>query len=136
MGSKGSGPRNSRLAARKINKQEDIDFEAIEKKAKEEAEEAKRLGYKPEETESTEPLKSSSVPAESKPSGLSLSSRKDSNSSAPAPAIKETTQQFQKLGFGMSKGAITNASETGKKYKEVKYTGEVSNKYGTQKGIS
>ena len=136
LSSKGSGPRNSRLAARKINKQEDIDFEAIEKKAKEEAEEAKRLGYKPEETESTEPLKSSSVPAESKPSGLSLSSRKDSNSSAPAPAIKETTQQFQKLGFGMSKGANTNASETGKKYKEVKYTGEVSNKYGTQKGIS
>lgn len=133
LSSKGSGPRNSRLAARKINKQDDIDFDAIEKKAKEEAEEAKRLGYKPEETVSTELLP---VAAESKPAGLSLNSRKDSASGAPPPPIKETTQQFQKLGFGMSKGTNATTSENTKKYKEVKYTGEVTNKYGSQKGIS
>lgn len=139
LSSKGSGPRSSRLAARKINKQEDIDFEAIEKKAKEEEEEAKRLGYKPEQTESTDLLPSISAASEPRASGLSLSSKKDTGSNtaaAPAAPIKETTQQFQKLGFGMSKGSNDSVPEKSKKHKEVKYTGEVSSKYGTQKGIS
>ena len=35
----------------------------------------------------------------------------------------------------MTQGDNIVSSST-KKYKEVKYTGEVSNKYGTQKGIS
>ena len=51
LSGKGNGPRTSRLAAKRINKTEDdIDFDEIEKKAKQEAEEAKKLGYKPTET--------------------------------------------------------------------------------------
>ncbi|KAF6072732.1 hypothetical protein FOB64_000739 [Candida albicans] len=45
LSGKGNGPRTSRLAAKRINKTEDdIDFDEIEKKAKQEAEEAKNWG--------------------------------------------------------------------------------------------
>lgn len=129
LSGKGNGPRTSRLAAKRINKTEDdIDFDEIEKKAKQEAEEAKKLGYKP--TETVEPT------VKKQPTSTSLSLKKENEEVKLTPApIQETTQQFQKLGFGMTQGDNIVSNST-KKYKEVKYTGEVSNKYGTQKGIS
>lgn len=139
LSSKGSS-RSSRLQAKKINKDEDIDFDELEKKAKAEEQEAKRLGYKPKPEESIKPI--------SKPTNSSLSEDDTSNSGGLslggsfrekeklAPPIKETTQQFQKLGFGMVDGDNKVSNNNTKKYKEVKYTGEVSNKYGTQKAIS
>ncbi|CAX42551.1 ADP-ribosylation factor GTPase-activating protein (ARF GAP), putative [Candida dubliniensis CD36] len=132
LSSKGNGPRNSRLAAKRINKtDEDIDFDEIEKKAKQEAEEAKKLGYKP-----TEPVAAVEPKKQPTTSSLSLKKENDEVKLTPAP-IQETTQQFQKLGFGMTQGDnIVGSGGTAKKYKEVKYTGEVSNKYGSQKGIS
>ncbi|CAK9437764.1 uncharacterized protein LODBEIA_P21420 [Lodderomyces beijingensis] len=129
LSTKGNGPRSSRL--KKVNKEE-IDFDAIEKKAKEEEEERKKLGYTPEpET----PLEKA-LPA--KPASSSLSS--SSSSTMPAksketPSIPETTQQFQKLGFGMVQGE-NNVSAPTKKYKDIKYSGDVANKFGQQKGIS
>ncbi|EMG45316.1 GLO3 ADP-ribosylation factor GTPase-activating protein GLO3 [Candida maltosa Xu316] len=133
LSSKGNGPRTSRLAAKRINKnEEEIDFEEIEKKAKQEAEEAKKLGYKPTESIAVTP----EVPRkQSTSSSLSLKKENDDIKLTPAP-VQETTQQFQKLGFGMIQGDNVVSSGPGKKYKEVKYTGEVSNKFGTQKGIS
>lgn len=69
MSSKGNGPRSSRLANKRINKEaEEIDFEEIERKAKQEAEEAKALGYNPT-TESTSDT-SSAKPAKSEPKNL------------------------------------------------------------------
>ncbi|ODV67453.1 ArfGap-domain-containing protein [Hyphopichia burtonii NRRL Y-1933] len=146
LSSKGNGPRTSRLAAKKINKndEEEIDFDEIEKKAKKEAEEAKKLGYNPQvETPNTNGTSSTNTgvssplnsitPNESK-KPLSLSSSKDD--SASKVPIKETTQQFQRLGFGMVQGDNNLTDPAKKQYKEVKYTGEVSNKFGTQKGIS
>ncbi|CUM62642.1 uncharacterized protein PRCAT00000196001 [Priceomyces carsonii] len=129
LSSKGNGPKNSRLAAKRINKvdSEQIDFDEIEKKAKLEAEEAKKLGYNPnteieEETKIAKPMER-----------LSLSSSKEEIKLA--KPIKETPQQFQRLGFGMTQGANVTSAPS-KKYQDVKYTGEVTDKFGTQKGIS
>lgn len=134
LSGKGNGPRNSRLNSKRINKtDEDIDFEELERKAKLEAEEAKKLGYKPE-TPEPKP-QAVAQPIERESSGLSLGGgQRPKEKLAPAP-IKETTQQFQKLGFGMVAG--NNDTSTNKKqYKEVQYTGQVSNKFGGQKAIS
>lgn len=134
LSSKGNGPRKLRLAAKRINKNDEvIDFDEIERKAREEEEERKKLGYSPEETTTT-PV--STTPLEKKPSS-SLSLKLDAKSEKLAPTpIQETTQQFQKLGFGMVQGDNVVSNGPAKKYKDVKYTGEVSNKFGTQKGIS
>ncbi|KAK6458672.1 GTP-ase activating protein for Arf [Scheffersomyces xylosifermentans] len=137
LSGKGNGPRTSRLAAKKINKAEaeEIDFDEIEKRAKEEAEEAKKLGYNPTAVEEVK----STAPVAKRAGSLSLSGSSSSKKDDPvilAAPIKETTQQFQKLGFGMTTGENVVSSGPAKKYKEVKYTGEVTNKFGTQKGIS
>lgn len=134
LSSKGNGPRSSRLANRRINKDpaDQIDFDEIEKKAKKEAEEAKKLGYKPIEVK---PEVREDTTADIKKGPLSLGSqKKDEIPSLTAP-VKDVTQTFQKLGFGMTSGINDIPSEK-KAYKEVKYTGEVSNKFGNQKGIS
>ncbi|KAI5968423.1 GLO3 [Candida theae] len=133
LSSKGNGPRKSRLAAKRINKNDEvIDFDEIERKAREEEEERKKLGYTPEET--TPPVPSTPLEKKST-SSLSLKSDPKNEKLAPAP-IQETTQQFQKLGFGMVQGDNVVSNGPAKKYKDIKYTGEVSNKFGTQKGIS
>lgn len=75
-----------------------------------------------------------SVDKSSTSNSLSLGSGIRKEKLAPAP-IENTTQQFQKLGFGMINGSNSVPSQQ-KKYKEVKYTGEVSNKFGNQKAIS
>lgn len=141
LSSKGNGPRNSRLANKRINKEtEEIDFEAIERKAKQEAEEAKALGYTPSTDSAPESSSVKPINTEPKKSGLSLGSRKQEQEeeevSAKSAPIKETTQKFQKLGFGMTVGSNEVVNEKSKNYKPVKYTGEVSNKFGSQKGIS
>ncbi|RCK67813.1 ADP-ribosylation factor GTPase-activating protein GLO3 [Candida viswanathii] len=138
LSSKGNGPRNSRLAAKRIKADDtEIDFDEIEKKAKQEAEEAKKLGYKPSESVGSSSVASEPTPKKSSAGGsLSLKKENEEVKLTPAP-IQETTQQFQKLGFGMTQGDnVVSSGAPGKKYKEVKYTGEVSNKFGTQKGIS
>lgn len=131
LSGKGNGPRTLRAAARRVKQQEEeIDFEELERKAKQEAEEAKKLGYKPAE----EPVLAPSPRAVKPVSLLSL------GNSAPAEEtpkpVEETTVQFQKLGFGMTQGGNDTSSDTKKQYKKVAYTGEVANKYGQQKGIS
>ena len=135
LSGKGNGPRNSRLASKRINKEsEEIDFDEIEKKAKSDAEEAKKLGYKPTEDVAS-PIPSSVPSSGPRVGSLSLGSKKDDEIPPPAP-IQETAQQFQKLGFGMTNGANAPTSNSTKQYKEVKYTGQVSTKFGTQKAIS
>lgn len=135
LNSKGNGPKTTR--ARRINKvEEDIDFDEIEKQAKKDAEEAKKLGYNP----AFEANKVASEPAAPKASSLSLNNRDVSNST-PTPiaprVVEDTTVKFQKLGFGMVEGANdTNADKPKKAYKEETYSNEISKKYGNQKGIS
>ncbi|PVH14427.1 uncharacterized protein CXQ87_002561 [Candidozyma duobushaemuli] len=130
LSGKGNGPRTSRAAARRVKQQEEeIDFEELERKAKEEAEEAKKLGYKPQAEPVSEPAPRAPKPV----SSLSLGSS-STPEETPKP-VEETTVQFQKLGFGMTQGG-NDTSSTKKKYNDVAYTGEVASKYGKQKGIS
>lgn len=133
LSSKSGGPRTARVSARKIKQEEEIDFDEIEKKAKLEAEEAKKLGYNP----AAEVAPAANVAAK-KPTLLSLgSSSLVREESAPVAApIQDTTVKFQKLGFGMTQGENVDVKENTKRYKEVKYTGDVANKFGVQKGIS
>lgn len=132
LSTKGNGPKSLRLASKRQQKEE-IDFDALEKQAKEDAQRAKELGYQPE-PEPVAMAKPVLVPAAGPKKGLSLKDNGDDDSLAPVP-IQETTQTFQKLGFGMTMGE-NNTAEPKKQYKEVKYTGQVSTKFGTQKGIS
>ena len=138
LSSKGNGPRNPRINSRRIQKNtnDDIDFDEIERKAREEAEEAKKLGYKPTE----EVPHASPKAAESSKSSISLSSGpsnvKDNVKKAP---VEETTQQFQRLGFGMTMGSNNLSQGTAtKKYSEPvsSSSGDIVNKFGFQKGIS
>lgn len=128
LSSKGNGPKTAR--ARKPNKV-DVDFDELEKKAIQEAEEAKALGYK-SSAATPKPV----VAATPRVSSLSLGSNGDALPATPSPAVHDTTVKLQKLGFGMVQGENKIESANTKRYAEVKYTGEVATKYGTQKGIS
>ncbi|CAN3363209.1 ADP-ribosylation factor GTPase-activating protein Glo3p [Diutina catenulata] len=130
LSTKGNGPRASRL---KRQPDEEIDFDAIERKAQEDAQRAKELGYTPEPAPKPAAAAAPREPS-SGPKKLSLGSN-DANKLAPAP-VEDTTVKLQKLGFGMTMGDNNLDQGPKKQYKEVKYTGEVSSKYGTQKGIS
>lgn len=139
LSGKGNGPRVSRASTRRGKQEEEIDFDELEKKAKQEAEEAKKLGYNPsaETTPSESSFSVQPKPAAKATGGLSLGgSTSAKEEEKPKPSIKDTTVQFQKLGFGMTEGDNNTASASTKKYKDVAYTGEVASKYGTQKGIS
>ncbi|RKP32063.1 ArfGap-domain-containing protein [Metschnikowia bicuspidata] len=135
LNSKGNGPKVSR--ARRINKvEEDFDFDTIEKQAKKEAEEARKLGYNPalETNKAPEPtgLRGSlSLGAASRHSSLS------SFAATTAPKrVEDTTVKIQKLGFGMTQGASEpDANKPTKVYKKENYSNEIS-KYGNQKAIS
>lgn len=146
LSSKGNGPKTTR--ARRVAKTtEEIDFDEIEKKAKQEAEEARKLGYNPQSSTSTTGAGvgagAGASATSARPAKLSLGNTslgKDvSATAAPIAAtpVHDTTVKLQKLGFGMVQGENkVELAGNGKKYKEVKYTGDVANKYGTQKGIS
>lgn len=136
LSSKGSGPKSSRLASKRINKtEEEIDFDEIEKKALKEAEEAKALGYNPQEESTFVAASVKSAPIKKSPSETSNKIESETLKTKSTP-IQDTTQKFQKLGFGMVQGSNEVTSDSKKQYKDVKYTGEVSQKYGTQKAIS
>lgn len=136
--SKGNGPKTTR--ARRINKvEEEIDFDEIERQAKKEAEEAKKLGYNP----AFEAKNVVTEPSASTASALSFgSSSSSANSHLATPIaakkVEDTTVKFQKLGFGMTEGANEIASEkpVKKVYREENNSNEMAKRYGNQKGIS
>lgn len=140
LSSKGNGPKATR--ARRINKvEEEIDFDEIERQAKKDAEEAKKLGYNP----AFEANKVAAEPKAPTPSSLSFgntSNRDDSNSSFATPIaskkIEDTTVKFQKLGFGMTEGTNETVSDkpVKKTYREENTSNEMAKRYGNQKGIS
>lgn len=139
LSSKGNAPKTTR--ARRVNKAEEIDFDEIEKKAKQEAEEAKILGYKPgDELHLNKPASAVKALPLALGSAASAAAGAEHPSSTPPASINsqvnDTTVKIQKLGFGMVNGDNTTEPTAKKAYKEVQYTGNVANKYGKQKGIS
>lgn len=118
---------------------DDFDFEAAEKKAKEEAERIAKLGYDPEaektKEEEAKPKKSAAVVAES---SASNHTRKSSD-------VEKLGLQMNRLGFGQVAGSASAAAP--KKMGGFGSTGKAATKdedeerfarekFGTQKGIS
>ncbi|KAL9591867.1 MAG: hypothetical protein Q9179_007297, partial [Wetmoreana sp. 5 TL-2023] len=93
--------KTQKLGAKKIGGGEEIDFEAAEKKAKEEAERIAKLGYDPEAEEAT---------AASKPRTASVSEKTKHAAPTPLSPVSSTTKarertsgEMERLGMGMGR---------------------------------
>lgn len=128
----------SKFVAKKVTSDE-IDFEAAEKAAKEEAEHISKLGYNPNEEPKSPVATKNSVNVTKLPSSIS-----SGNTTAPQTGpVEDVRKNFVRLGFGQTSvaaGAGANAPPA----KETRRTitpapvsdGSVTAKFGNQKGIS
>ncbi|KAF8416981.1 hypothetical protein EV426DRAFT_625001 [Tirmania nivea] len=130
----------TKLGAKKaVAVEDDFDFEAAEKKAKEEAERIEKLGYDPEAEKAKEEEKAKKAPAASVASSTSTHVRKTSDverlglsmnklgfGQVTAPAAAAAPK---KMGFGSVGGGKTAAQESD----DDQYARE---KFGNQKAIS
>ncbi|CCH42856.1 ADP-ribosylation factor GTPase-activating protein 2 [Wickerhamomyces ciferrii] len=137
-----SGPRKTKLGAKKIVAN-DIDFDAAEKEAKREAEETAKLGYNPnkdeDQTVSTiKPKTTSSYNTKEQPLYQEKNSinKETTSSTKTNSSVDKITPSFAKLGFGMTANDAAEQARKQKVANQPKYTGEVENKYGGQKAIS
>ncbi|KAH3679115.1 hypothetical protein WICPIJ_008723 [Wickerhamomyces pijperi] len=147
-----SGPRKaSKLSLKKVTAE--VDFDAAEREAKQEAEETAKLGYNPNKDSNKNgseddifgakgKVVSSSIKSEPQPQ-RSFGSFSDSSSSSTAAAgsasaasVDKITPTFAKLGFGMTGNDAAEQEKRAKAASAPKYTGEVASKYGGQKAIS
>lgn len=92
------GPKKTKLGAKKITG-EFIDFEAAEKKAKEEAERIARLGYDPDTEESPQEISEINVSKSINTSPL----ESISNGKAYNDARKHSVGQLERLGMGIGR---------------------------------
>ncbi|VEU20861.1 DEKNAAC101680 [Brettanomyces naardenensis] len=153
LGGSSANRSKARLSVKKVSP--DIDFDAIEKEAKEEEKEAEILGYKPagiaaEPTRKSikssasatrvSPLTLSKVGSESTGINSSDTNTTTEHEFAEAPPVEETRQSFAKLGFGMTFSSEAEGkpapSSSQSRPKAAKYTGDVSKRFGGQKSIS
>lgn len=126
---------------------DDIDFDEFEKEAKQEEEDVKTLGYNPNKEAQIIAAAPKATPSKEEPMTIFnnkknnnaplLSKSNSSNNDSTKNEVENTRQSFAKLGFGMtaSNSPVTDDTQ-GKKYQEVKYTGDVAKRFGAQKGIS
>lgn len=153
LNSNNSSKSKAKLNIKKVAA-DDVDFDAFEKEAKQEAAEIKNLGYNPNDNKINKKAPtslSSSSTAKKGPISLfdkpkvsndfenSLNSSSSNISSSTKNNVEDTRQSFAKLGFGMTASTASttnNNSNQGKKYKEIDYTGDVAKRFGQQKGIS
>lgn len=132
-----SGPRKSKLGAKKVTN--DIDFDAAEREAKREAEETAKLGYNPnkqedeDQTITTIKPKTSTIPSYGEQTSSSSTYNKPADRKA---SVDKITPTFAKLGFGMTENDAAEQAQRQKTANAPKYTGEVASKYGGQKAIS
>lgn len=132
-----SGPRKPKVTAKKVSAAVDIDFEAAEKEAQQEAENIAKLGYDPNKIEENDAISKNTI----KPKTITTQPSSYQNdpykpSSRKPSVVDSVTPSFAKLCFGMT---ANDAAEQEKQQKAAalpKYTGTVENKYGGQKAIS
>lgn len=147
LGSRKTGSGSSILNSKKPSKfvakkiaSDDIDFEAAEKAAKEEAEHIEKLGYNPNE-EPKSPVFSKSVNVTKLPTSA------NNDGSTTTPKIEPTEdirKNFVRLGFGQTSVAGNNAAGAAAAKAATRKTatpvaasnGSVVAKFGNQKGIS
>ena len=111
------GKKTQKLGAKKVTGGEEIDFEAAEKKAKEEAERIEKLGYDPEaeEAAAASKMKSASVTEKTKvvaPTPLSPGATKPRERNS--AEMERLGMGVARLGFGQT-GAKTAAAPAPKK---------------------
>jgi ADP-ribosylation factor GTPase-activating protein 2/3 len=96
--------KTQKLGAKKLTGAEGIDFEAAEKKAKEEAERIERLGYDPDAEDSvTETTVTSPIDKPKIASPTPISPPRASFGSVQAPGHQRTPSELERLGMGMGR---------------------------------
>lgn len=130
----------TKLGAKKaVAVEDDFDFDAAEKKAKEEAERIEKLGYDPEAEKAKEEEKAKKAPAAPVASSASTHVRKTSD-------VERLGLSMNKLGFGqvsapaaaaapkkMGFGSVGSGKTAAQEAEEERYARE---KFGSQKAIS
>lgn len=132
-----SGPRKSKIAAKKVTSE--IDFDAAEKEAKREAEETAKLGYNPNSTSASDGFSSTVIKPKTistEPVAEEKTFGKPTSSFSKPAKVESVTPTFAKLGFGMTANDAAEQAKAAKAASAPKYTGEVEGKYGGQKAIS
>lgn len=144
------GRKTTKLGAKKVTGADDLDFEAAEKKAKEEAERIAKLGYDPDAEET--PIANNASSATSIASPIPVSPSRGPSfgaTSKPSATVDSVGAGVQRLGFGMVGASAKPAAAAapsrpmgfgsvggsrGSAYDDSEKTAR--DKFGTQKGIS
>ncbi|CAE6507481.1 unnamed protein product [Rhizoctonia solani] len=145
----GSGPKVSKLGASKLGATKGglgakkagapIDFEAAEKKAREEEERIKQLGYDAEREREEAAAKAAAAAATAKTTAAATPS---SGSLKSAAADKTNSADMERLGMGFGRlgfgqvAAGPSAPAPAKKYAEVDEVTTARDRFGSQKGMS
>ncbi|KAL6717183.1 ADP-ribosylation factor GTPase activating protein, ER-Golgi transport [Lecanora helva] len=146
------GAKKTKLGAKKVGGAEDVDFEAAERRAKEEAERIEKLGYDPEAEEAAaqKTVRSASISEKTK---IAAPTPVNPTKTYGAPKHERTKSEMERLGMGMgrlgfgqvgsSKPSATAPKKMGfgsvgvksadQEDDDEKYARE---KFGAQKGIS
>ena len=96
------GAKKTKLGAKKVGGAEELDFEAAEKKAKEEAERIEKLGYDPEAEEAAarKSVRSASISEKTK---IAAPTPVNPTKSYGAPKHERTKSEMERLGMGMGR---------------------------------
>jgi ADP-ribosylation factor GTPase-activating protein 2/3 len=100
------GAKKNKLGAKKVPTDADLDFEAAERKAKEEAERIAKLGYNPDDEVEAAAAASKSTPVVSAEAGKIVSPTPMSPGRSGATAAKgmeRTSAEMERLGMGMGR---------------------------------
>lgn len=100
------GKKTQKLGAKKVTAGADLDFEAAEKKAKEEAERIEKLGYDPdaEDAEAAEAKKEATVPMKKTTTADIVSPTPLSpGKSSGAPGHQRNSSEVERLGMGVAR---------------------------------
>lgn len=95
--------KTNKLGAKKIGAADDIDFDAAEKKAKEEADRIAKLGYDPDaEEEKSNPIRSASISQDTKMAAPTPVNPAKTGYGA-AKGHERTKSEMERLGMGMNR---------------------------------
>ena len=114
------GAKKTKLGAKKLGGSEEVDFEAAEKKAKEEAERIEKLGYDPEAEEEAaqKTVRSASTNEKTK---IAAPTPINPTKSYGAPKHERTKSEMERLGMGVGRlgfgqvGGVKSAAAAPKK---------------------
>jgi len=131
------GAKKTKLGAKKIGGSEEVDFEAAEKKAKEEAERIEKLGYDPEAEEAAaqKSVRSASISDKTK---IAAPTPVNPTKTYGAPKHERTKSEMERLGMGMGRlgfGQVGGSKQAAAAPKKMGF-GSVGTSRSTQEGMS